>query len=104
MKNLPFPEKTSDSIFYHFFQDTEINFQKLTLFSESGSPDSIYFIYSHVNTLLGSFLPLLSTPTPHLPRFQAETVLPLSLILFRRRHKPNKEDKAFLLVEIRIAI
>jgi hypothetical protein len=45
MKNLPFPEKTSDSIFYHFFQDTEINFQKLTLFSESGSPDSIYFIY-----------------------------------------------------------
>jgi hypothetical protein len=35
---------------------------------------------------------------------QAEHVLPLSLILLKRRHKHNKEDKAFLLVELRIAI
>jgi hypothetical protein len=36
--------------------------------------------------------------------FQAGPVLPLSLILLKKRHKPNKEDKAFLLVELRIAI
>jgi hypothetical protein len=41
-------------------------------------------------------------PTP--PCFQAEPVLPLSLILLKRRHKHNKKDKAFLLVELRIAI
>jgi hypothetical protein len=43
-----------------------------------------------------------SFPTP--PLFQAEPVLPLSLILLKRRHKHNKKDKMFLLVEIRIAI
>jgi hypothetical protein len=42
------------------------------------------------------------SPTP--PSFQAEPVLPLSLILLKRRHKHNKEDRAFLLAELRIAI
>jgi hypothetical protein len=64
------------------------------------------FIYSHVHTL-GHFSPLPPAPTlsplPH-PRFQAESVLPLSLILLKRRHKHNKKDKAFLLVELRTAI
>jgi hypothetical protein len=44
--------------------------------------------------------PSLSLPSP----FQAEHVLPLYLILLKRRHKHNKEDKAFLLIELRIAI
>jgi hypothetical protein len=60
------------------------------------------FIYSHVHTLFGSFL--LPVPLPHpLPPFPP-SVLPLSLILLKKRHKHNKEDKAFLLVELRIAI
>jgi hypothetical protein len=52
-----------------------------------------------------SFL-CLSTPPfyPYSPCFQAEPVLPFSPILLKRRHKHNKEDKAFLLDEIRIAI
>jgi hypothetical protein len=55
---------------------------------------------------LGHFSPMVPTPTisfPSPPCFQAETVLPLSLILLKRRHK-HKKDKAFLLVELRIAI
>jgi hypothetical protein len=54
---------------------------------------------------------VISPPAPHphplpdnTPRFQAEHILPLSLILLKRRHKHNKEDKAFLLVQLRIAI
>jgi hypothetical protein len=45
-------------------------------------------------------------PLPHLlpPYFLAKSIQPLSLILLKRRHKHNKEDKAFLLVELRIAI
>jgi hypothetical protein len=41
------------------------------------------------------------TQTSH---FQAEPVLPLSLILLKRRLKHNKEGKAFLLLELRTAI
>jgi hypothetical protein len=64
------------------------------------------FIYSHVHTLFGSFLPRapLPSPLPLPPQFQAGPVLPLSLILLKKRHKPDKEDKVFLLVELRIAI
>jgi hypothetical protein len=43
-------------------------------------------------------------PKIHSPQFQAGPVLPLSLILLKKRHKHDKEDKAFLLVELRIAI
>jgi hypothetical protein len=46
--------------------------------------------------------PLLSSPFS--PQFQAGPVLPLSLVLLKKRDKPNKEDKVFLLVELRIAI
>jgi hypothetical protein len=62
--------------------------------------------YSHVHILFGSFLPSAPySPLSPLPRhFQAEPVLSLSLILLKKRHKPNKEDKVFLLVELRIAI
>jgi hypothetical protein len=67
----------------------------------------LLFTYSHVHTLFGSFSPPLALyPTlfslPH--HLQAESVLPLSLILFKRRHKHNKEDKVFLLAELRIAV
>jgi hypothetical protein len=55
------------------------------------------FIYMCIHCL-GHFSP------PFPPRFQAEPVLPLSLILLKRRHKHNKKDKAFLLVEVRITI
>jgi hypothetical protein len=66
----------------------------------------VLFIYSHVLTLFGSFLhpdPLLHLP-PSPPQFQAGPVLPLSLILLKKGHKHNKKDKAFLLVELKIAI
>jgi hypothetical protein len=48
------------------------------------------FIYSYVHALFGPFLSPTSHPlslplTP--PRFQAESVLPLSLILLKRKHK-----------------
>jgi hypothetical protein len=61
--------------------------------------------YSHVCTLLGYFCPLLPPPSslPLPSCFQSEPVLPLSLILLKRRYKHNKEDKVFLLVEFRIA-
>jgi hypothetical protein len=48
------------------------------------------------------------TPAPslylHPPCFQAEPVLPSSPMFLKRRISDNKKDKAFLLVEIRIAI
>jgi hypothetical protein len=58
------------------------------------------FIYSHVHTLFGSFLH--PAPFSHLLllsplQFQAGPVLPLSLVLLKKRHKHNKEDKAFFL-------
>jgi hypothetical protein len=65
------------------------------------------FIYSNVHTLGEPFLPSTPNPlpiSPTPPHFQAEPILSLSLILLKRRHNHNKEDKAFLLVEIRIAI
>jgi hypothetical protein len=43
-----------------------------------------------------------SPPCP--PQFHADPILPLSLILLKKRYKYNKKDKAFLLVELRIAI
>jgi hypothetical protein len=63
----------------------------------------LLFIYSRVHTLLGSFLHP-SPPHPSPAQFQAGPVLPLSLILLKKRQKHNKENKAFLLVELRIAI
>jgi hypothetical protein len=56
---------------------------------------------------LGHFSPPPRPPPPPLSsspaQFQADTVFPLSLILLKRRHKHNKEDKVVLLVELRIA-
>jgi hypothetical protein len=46
-------------------------------------------------------------PPPSLPlspQFQAGPVLRLSLILLKKRDKHNKEEKVFLLVELRTAI
>jgi hypothetical protein len=58
----------------------------------AGSLRSFFFlfIYSHVHTLFGPFLPPcplppLCPPTPS--RFQAEPVLPFSPVLLKRRHK-----------------
>jgi hypothetical protein len=59
------------------------------------------FVYMCIHCL-GHFstLPL----SPHPTQFQAGPVLPLSLILLKKGHTHNKEDKAFLLVELRVAI
>jgi hypothetical protein len=53
----------------------------------------------------------ISPPGPPLPPFapvprevQGGGVLPLSLVLLKKRHKHNKEDKVFLLVELRVTI
>jgi hypothetical protein len=65
----------------------------------------LLFIYSHVHTLFGSLLPPAPSPRPSppfSPWFQAGLVLPLSLVLLKKRDKPNKEDKVFLLLELRI--
>jgi hypothetical protein len=55
---------------------------------------------------LGHFFPLPPSPilSTFTPQFQAGPVLPLSIILLKKRDKHNKEDKVFLLVELRIAI
>jgi hypothetical protein len=69
-----------------------------------------FFYYSFIHMCvhcLGQFSCLSphTNPLPHNhPRFQAEPVLPLSLILLKRRHKHNKKDKVFLLVDLRLAI
>jgi hypothetical protein len=63
----------------------------------------LFFYYSFIYVCihcLGHFSP--SPLSPH--HFQAEPVLLLSLILFKRRHKHNKKDKAFLVLELRVAI
>jgi hypothetical protein len=56
-----------------------------------------------VHTFFGSFLTLAPLPPSH-PHFQAEPVVPLSLILLKKRYKHKKEDKTFLSVEFMIAI
>jgi hypothetical protein len=51
--------------------------------------------------------PLCPPPPPSTtfsPQFQASPVLPLSLVLLKKRDKLNKEDKVFLIAELRIAI
>jgi hypothetical protein len=68
----------------------------------------LLFIYSYVHTLCESFLSSTSALIPHtlpLPsHFQTEPVLPFSPILLKRIHEHNKEEKAFLLLELTIAI
>jgi hypothetical protein len=86
--------KDVEHLFLHVFLDICTSFCYFNF---------LLFIYSHVHTLFESFLP--PAPLPHpLLHFQAEPVLPLSLILLERRHKHNKEVKVFLLVELRIGI
>jgi hypothetical protein len=46
-----------------------------------------FLVYSYVHTLFGPFLPPAPPPLPLPPRFQAETVLPLCLILLQREYK-----------------
>jgi hypothetical protein len=77
-------------------------------YKENKQMKLFFYLFIHnVGTLFGSCLqpapvahPLPSSP----PQFQAGPVLPLSLILLKKRHKQNKEDKAFLLVELRIVM
>jgi hypothetical protein len=66
-----------------------------------------YYSFIHMCIhCLGHFSSLSPLPpsSPFPPQFQAGSVLPLSLVLLKKRDKPNKEDKVFLLVELRIAI
>jgi hypothetical protein len=69
-----------------------------------------FFLIIHLFTYACSvwvIIPPARLPYPlpfSLAHFQAGPVLSLSVILLKKRHKPNKEDKAFLLVELRIAI
>jgi hypothetical protein len=68
---------------------------------------NLFFIHSHVHTLIGPFLPralLPLSPRPMPPRFQAEPVLPVYLILGRQDISNNEKDKEVLLVELRIPI
>jgi hypothetical protein len=62
---------------------------------------SVFFIHLFTCAYIVSVISSHSTPLrphpfpPTPPCFQAETVLPLSLILLKRRHKHNQKDKAF---------
>jgi hypothetical protein len=75
----------------------------------------ILFLISFIHMCiqcLGHFSPLHAapslSPTPSLspppPHYQAETILPLSLILLKREYSNNRKEQGVLLVEIRIAI
>jgi hypothetical protein len=74
--------------------------------SSSSTTSPRHFIYLFIFKLfcLGHFPSQPPSPISSPPHFQAEPVLPLSLILLKKRQKHNKEDKVFLLVELRIAI
>jgi hypothetical protein len=61
------------------------------------------FTSAYIVWVISPTCPLPPPPPPHPPHFQAELVLPLFLILLKKKHKHNKEDKAFLIVELRIA-
>jgi hypothetical protein len=109
-------ELGDSSFWLSMFCDSLLTFQMLRIPPNSSSGTSsqqehgffFLFIYSHVHTLLGSFLPPALRPHPLSssppPRFQAEHVLLLPLILLKRRHKHSKKDKVVLLVELRTAI
>jgi hypothetical protein len=62
------------------------------------------FTYAYIVWAISPPSPPPHPSPPHTPCLPGRTVLPLSLFLLKRKHKDNKEDKAFLLVEIRIAI
>jgi hypothetical protein len=62
------------------------------------------FTCAYIVWVISPPCPLLPPSSPLPPQFQAGPVLPLSLVLLKKRDKPNKEDKAFLLGELRIAI
>jgi hypothetical protein len=66
-----------------------------------------FFIYSHVHTLFGPFLPPSPCPLPlrsTLLTSRQNLFCPLLQFCWRENISNNKKGKAFLLVEIRIAI
>jgi hypothetical protein len=66
----------------------------------------LFILFSIIHLFTCTYIVWVISPpcSSPLPQFQAGPVLPLLLILLKKRHKPKKEDKAFLLVELRIAI
>jgi hypothetical protein len=62
------------------------------------------FIHMCINWVISPPCPSLPLSPLFPPQFQEGPVLPLSLVLLKKRDKRNKEDKVFLLVELRIAI
>jgi hypothetical protein len=80
-----------------FKQDFKEDIRSKFFFFNSFIHMCIYCL-GHFSTLPPSLFP----PSP--AQFQAGPVLHLSLVLLKKRHKHNKEDKAFLLLELRIAI
>jgi hypothetical protein len=71
--------------------------------------DVTFILFLIINLFTGVNIVWVISFPPHLlpsspPHFQAEPVLLLSLILLNNKHKHNKQDKVFLLVELRIAI
>jgi hypothetical protein len=63
------------------------------------------FIYSHVHTVFGPFLPLAHHPLPLLPSpsLPGRTCSALLSNFVEEKTSNNKKDKTFLLVEARIA-
>jgi hypothetical protein len=62
------------------------------------------FTCAYIVWVISPLCPLPNPLPPSSPQFQTGPILPLSLILLKKRHTHNKEDKAFLVVELRRAI
>jgi hypothetical protein len=85
---------------------------KITGVSHQRPPKHFLFLFLIIHLFTCAYIVWVISPPcltslpfpPFPPHFQTEPVLPLSLILLKKRHKYNKEDKVFLLVELRIAI
>jgi hypothetical protein len=73
--------------------------QPLTVFFSN-----LLFKFAYIVWVISPPVPLSQLSPPFSPQFQAGPVLPLSLVLLKKRDKPNEEDKVFLLAELRKAI
>jgi hypothetical protein len=84
---------------------TELSREREEAVLHSSITEFAFFFLIHLFTyayIVWVISPPCSPPPPFppfLPQFQADSVLPLSLVLLKKRDKRNNEDKVFLLVK-----
>jgi hypothetical protein len=92
-------------ILFYFFSDIGICYIFFLIFINLFFKKIIHlFTYVYIVWVISPPRPPPLPFFPSSPQFQAGPVLPLSLILLKKRHKHNKKGKVFLLVELRIVI